>query len=442
MEELLHYVWQHRIFPTASLYTSTGKEVEVIDPGLHNADAGPDFFNAKIRIDGLLWVGNVEIHLKSSDWYKHHHERNGSYNNVILHVVKKIDCEVETSSKRALPQVELRIPQEIESHYQELMAENNYPPCYRVIAQIPIFHIHHWINNLALERLEMKTERIEKHLQATAGDWEWAFFITVARAFGFGKNTDALECWCRTMHPRQIGKHRDNALQMEALFLGQAGLLEKSTVASEQRDSHFEELQREYNFLKQKFDFQHLDPKIWKFLRLRPQNFPHVRLAQLAAWYMAHPNALAEARESKSIEEARQCFHFNSPPYWQNHYRWGSTHSSTQPQRLTNRKKKEKGTLSQAMTDLLIINALIPVLFAFGKEHNDHHLTQKVFDWLELLPPEKNTILKTWSNCGITARSAADSQALLQLQHNYCERKDCIRCKFGAYYLRQKNDKH
>lgn len=466
MEALLHYVWQHRLFPPTTLTTTQGEVVEVLDVGLHNTDAGPDFFNAKVRIGQQLWVGNVEIHLRSSDWYRHQHETDAHYNNVVLHVVEDADTTVTTLSGRSLPQLVIAVPQHVIDNYRELMVEDAYPPCHRLLPSLPLFEVHSWLSALTFERLQQKMERIDRWLAATQGDWERVAFIVLARAFGFGKNTDAFERWAATLDPQHVGKHRDDAQLIEAFFFGQAGLLAPQQLPPEEQDEHFARLVRDYRFLQQKFSLTPISPLEWKFLRLRPQNFPHVRLAQLAALYVSQHFSLANIRQTKSINDIRNLLSFNTLPYWQDRYKFGQSSSETAKQKdfpsvcnqekmVANRKKspvkshktadsleaatKPVPCLSPASVDLLLINAVIPLLFALGHHHQDETLMDRAVNWLEQIRAERNHVVRMWQEVGVTAEHAADSQALLQLKWRYCDRHDCLRCRFGTRYLQQRN---
>ena len=465
MEALLHYVWQHRQFSPKPLTTTQGEAVEVIDVGLHNTDAGPDFFNAKLRIGTQLWVGNVEIHLRSSDWFRHQHEKDEHYDNVILHVVGEADVEVTTMSGRKLPQLVIEVPQYVTDNYHELMAEDAYPPCYRLLSSLPLFEVHSWLSALTIERLQQKTERIDRWLTETRFDWERVAFIILSRAFGFGKNTDAFERWASTLDPQHTGKHLDDPQLIEAFFFGQAGLLNSERTPLAQQDAHFATLQRDYRFLQQKFSLTPISFSEWKFLRLRPQNFPHVRLAQLAALYVSRRFSLAQIRQAPSIEEARKPLSFSTLPYWNDRYKFGEIATSTtknkdfslefnQEKKRQNHEQKQKicekaaqqtkeqrkvaPCLSPASQDLLLINAVIPLLFAFGQHHQDASLMDKAVDWLEQLRAERNHVVRMWQEVGIAAEHAADSQALLQLKWQYCDRHDCLRCRFGTRYLQQR----
>jgi hypothetical protein len=282
MEQLLHYVWKHKIFPLMPLQTTSGQPVEVIDPGLPNTDAGPDFFNAKLKINGTLWVGNVELHTQASDWFRHGHNRDTVYDNVILHVVGESDCEVYYANGGIVPQLLLHCPDNVRRRYDELRQTEIYPPCYSILASLPKLTVHSWLSALQVERFEQKAQAIAARLERCNNHWEDVFFITLARNFGFGLNGDAFEAWAGHLPFRAVDKHRDSLFQVEAFFLGQAGLLEEDW----QEDCYYRELQKEFHYLQRKFELSApVSSDRWRFLRLRPGNFPHVRLAQLAWLY-------------------------------------------------------------------------------------------------------------------------------------------------------------
>lgn len=426
MEILLHYVWKHKLFPLGPLTTTDGQEVDVIDPGLHNRHQGPDFFNAKIKIGGTLWVGNVEIHDAASDWYRHHHDTDEAYDNVVLHVVGRSDMAVQTQRGRTLPQLVLEVPETVRQNYAELLAEEAYPPCYRVIPDVPKLTAHSWLSALTIERLEAKTNRILSYLQQTEGDWERTFFVTLARNFGFGTNADAFEHWALQLPPRTIAKHRDNALQVEAAFFGQAGLLDDALVPEERRDDYYRLLQNEYAFLAHKFSLTPMNARLWKFLRMRPQNFPHVRLAQLAMLYHAGHTDLSRLLEGQTREDFHRLFRTATSPYWETHYHFGLASAA------------QTKALQTASLDLIIINTVAPLLFTYGQQHMDDARCERAFALLESVPAERNFITRSWAKAGLTAANASDSQALIQLKREYCDPKDCLRCRFGGEYLRKK----
>ncbi len=437
MEQLLHYVWQHRLYDASALRTTDGARVEVIDPGLHNYDAGPDFFNAKVRVGGTLWVGNVEIHDRASDWVRHGHDADPAYDNVVLHVVGAADGAALTSAGESPPQVVLGVPAALRTNYAELLREEPYPPCWRVVPTLPRLKVHAWLSALAAERLEGKTQRIRDYVSRTDGDWERAFFTALARGFGFGTNGEAFELWAAHIPPRTVAKHRDDAFQVEAFFLGQAGLLEPELVPAARRDAYYDRLAREYAFLRHKFSLEPMDGHAWRFLRLRPQNFPHVRLSQLAQLYVARRVDLSRLVEAADAEALRALLQTEASPYWSTHYTFGRPHPARR-KGATVEAAAPRLALSAASLDLLLINTAAPLIFAYGTAHHDEALRSRAFTLLEQVHAERNFITRSWEHAGLRAQHAADSQALVELKRVYCDRKDCLRCRFGAEYLRRR----
>lgn len=427
-EEILHYCWKHKMLPDNHLQTTDGCTVEVLDPGLYNRNAGPDFFNAKIKIDGQLWVGNVEIHDCSSDWYAHGHDSDANYDNVILHVARVVDREVTNRQHAAIPQLQLDAPEKVKQHYRELIEADQYPPCYKVIPQLPTLVVHSWTDALQAERLEQKTNAIMQRLEQCQGDWDWAYFVTIARNLGFGVNGDAFEQWALSFPLRCADHHRDDLLQIEALFMGQAGLLRPEAIQQRHRekalaDPYYQRLASEYAFLANKFKLKPIDHQLWKFLRMRPQNFPTIRISQLVHLYHQHRTGLSALVSLDSLPKVRQWMTTQATDYWQTHYIFGaeSEHNTKQ--------------LSAASVDLLIINTVVPMLFAYGRYHMDDALCDRAFELLEKLKPEKNHIVDVWKGCGLDVKTAGDSQALIQLKKEYCDKRDCLRCRIGYEYL-------
>ena len=403
MERLLHYVWKHKILPLKPLTTADGQEVEVIDPGLHNHDQGPDFFNAKVRLGGTLWAGNVEVHLRSSDWYRHGHESDPAYNSVILHVVGEIDGEVRTQEGKTLPQVRLDIPESIRRSYEELCRTEDYPRCHRIISSIPSMKVHQWMDALLVERLKERSELVATRAERTGGDWERATFVTLSRSFGFGLNGDAFERWAMRIPLSAAGKHRDNLFQVEALFLGMAGLIEEVEALRSPQEVSL--LQQEFDFLKHKFSLgDAMERADWRFLRTRPKNFPYVRILQIAELYHSGRAQMSRLLEAKSVDELQECLRI-------------------------------KG-MTAASRRLLIINTVVPLLFAYGRHTSNEDICLRAIRLLEELPAEENYILRQWQACGLKVGTAADSQALIQLKRQYCDRTDYLRCRFGYEYLK------
>ena len=431
MEQLLHYVWKHKLFPVGPLCTVQGQGVEIIDPGLSNRNAGPDFFNAKVKIGGTLWVGNVEIHDRASDWFLHGHEKDPHYDNVILHVCGEIDGEATNSRGEKLVQMQLDIPEEVKLHYRELLSIDQYPPCFRIIPSLTRLVVHSWMSALQTERLSAKTEAIVGRLARCNGDWENAYFVTLARNFGFGINGDAFEQWAQSIPLHAVDHHRDNIFQIEALFLGQAGLLNMESIPEYCRkdavaDGYFDKLRREYLYLAHKFSIAPIDYRLWRFLRLRPQNFPHIRISQLAMLYYQQHASLSQILEAVNVKDAMRLLSTTVTPYWETHYTFGST------------SVRNEKHISLSSLNLLIINTVVPVLFAYGRHRGEEKYCDRAFDFLEALRPENNYIIRMWKQCGLAVDNAGDSQALIQLKKEYCDRKECLRCRFGYEYLKRK----
>ena len=422
MEQLLHYVWKHKIFPLTPLQTTAGQSVEVIDPGLPNQHDGPDFFNAKLKIDGTLWVGNVEVHLRASDWKHHGHHTDTAYDSVILHVVGESDCEVVRTDSQVIPQLCLTCPESVQAHYEELLRVDRFPSCYSILGTLPKLTVHSWLTTLQTERFEQKTRAITQRVERCNHHWEDAFFITLARSFGFGVNGDAFEEWGNLVSLRAADKHRDNLQQVEAIFLGQAGFLEDSVCP----DVYYQLLQKEYRYLHHKFGLPRMDAKHWRFLRVRPVNFPLVRLAQLASLYHASDKLLSRLVDAGTVADITKLLSVGTSAYWDTHFDF----SKSSPQRV-----KRLGGKS---LHLLVINTVIPFLYAYGRHKADEALCERAVNMLEELKAEDNRVIRLWEEAGLPVKTAADSQALLQLQQAYCDPKKCLYCRFGYEYLRKK----
>ena len=420
MEQLLHYVWKHKIFSLKELKTTTGQQVEVIDTGLANTDAGPDFFNAKLKLDGVLWIGNIEIHERSSDWFKHGHHADAGYNSVILHIASEIDTEISRSNGERIPQIQLICPEAVRTNYKELLETASYPPCYRIIPSLSPFTAHSWMSALQMERFEQKATLLNERLKRCQGNWEDAFFITLARNFGFGLNGDAFETWAHRLPFRAVDKHRNDLFQIEAIFFGQAGILEDSD-----GDGYYLRLKKEYTYLQHKFGLIPMDASLWRFLRLRPANFPHIRIAQLACLYHRAYGLLSRIMETETLQGVRDILKGGTSEYWLTHYTFGGS-SPSRPK-----------TLSNTSLDLLIINTVVTFLYAYGLHKGNRVLCARAGSFLEELKAENNYITRMWEQCGMKASNAADSQALIQLKKEYCDKKKCLYCRIGYEYLKR-----
>lgn len=436
MEHLLHYVWKHKLFPLKVLQTTTGLSVEIIDPGLHNPNAGPDFFNAKLKINDTMWVGNIEIHTHSSDWYRHGHDRDKAYDSVILHVVSKVDTEVTRSNGEPIPQLQLICPEGIRSHYEELCRADQYPCCYSILETLSKLTIHSWLTALQMERLEQKSISIGHRLKHCNNHWEDAFFITLSRNFGFGLNGDTFERWAEMLPFRAIDKHRDDLFQIEAFFFGQAGLLEACDNGEMGRgvvkeagivaDDYFLRLQKEYHYLRHKFEISRsMNASDWRFLRLRPENFPTIRLAQLAWLYRKGNTLFSQLMEAEALKAVRGLLATQTSDYWKEHYLFRKSSS-----------RKERA-MGESSLNLIIINTVVPFLYTYGLHKADERMCDRAGRFLCELKAEDNHVIRSWRLAGLAVASASDSQALLQLQKEYCDKRKCLYCRFGYEYLRR-----
>jgi hypothetical protein len=418
-ESILHYVWQNKLFTAHDLKTIDGERVEIVDVGKFNTDAGPDFFNAKIKIGDTLWAGNVEIHTRSTDWKKHNHQVDKVYDSVILHVVAEVDDEVYRVDGEKIPQLKLTYPAQIETNYERLINEQKWIPCADKIGMVPGIFIQSWKNALLTERLEQKMNAIERLLADNNQHWEEAFYITLARNFGFGMNNQAFESLAKSLPMSVLGKHKDSLFQLEALLFGQSGLLEKNDAT----DEYFRELKQEYHFLKAKFELQPIDGSQWKLLRLRPDNFPYIRIAQFAALVHSSTKLFSKMVENPNIDYLQQLFLCEPTDYWKTHYLFSTASPS---------KTKKLGSQS---INTILINTVVPFLFCYASQKGSEDLKESALQILEKMPSERNAIVTGWQNVGVDSVSAYDSQALIQLKKQYCDEKKCLRCRIGHKVL-------
>ncbi|WP_165021296.1 MULTISPECIES: DUF2851 family protein [unclassified Dysgonomonas] len=421
MEDILHYVWKFRLFQK-DLKTTTGTPIEVIDVGLSNTNEGPDFFNAKIKIGDKLWAGNIEIHRSSSDWTKHKHQTNKSYNSVILHIVEKVDCAVYNELQQEVPQCEITYPKHIDENYSFLIHSNTDIACCNYIGSTPPFHMNSWMNSLLIERLERKSNHISDLLKQFNNSWDDVFYILLSRNFGFGLNSDSFERLAQSLPLKYIQKQGDNLIQIEALLFGQAGMFDDI----EKKDDYFVLLQKEYEFLRNKYELEPLDLYIFKKLRTRPTAFPQIRIAQLAALLHSSHGLFSKIISCQDIGRIRLMFHVNASEYWQTHYQFGVT---------SERKSKYLG---DASLDIILINTVAPILFAYGKAINSEEHCERALLFLETIKPELNSITKRFSKLKVPLKNAADSQAIIQLKREYCELRKCLFCRVGHQLLTMK----
>lgn len=416
----MQYVWKHRLWRSEDMVTNTGKKVRVVDPGLLNTDAGPDFFNAKIEIDGHMWVGNVEMHYRATDWKRHRHDSDKAYDSVILHVVAKDDAPVRRTNGELIPQLVLEVSPQFNADYASLVGATIEVPCAEKIKQVPHLTIVEWVEGLAFERLHGKVERIHQLLDSFNGSWEDVCYVTLARNFGFGINNDAFERLARRTPLRLLGKHSDSVLQIEALLFGQAGMLDAQKPGM---DSYYNQLCTEYAFLSNKFQLTPMEKESWKLFRIRPQNFPYRRIAMLAQYIEGGFRMMNRILEAEGEKEMRALFEVELSGYWTKHYTFGKPN------------ERATATLSRSSIDIILINTVAPLLYAYGELTGNYEMTDKAIKLLEDLRAENNSIVSHFVAYGIDCPDALTSQALVQLKREYCDARKCIYCKIGHHLL-------
>lgn len=419
-EEFLHYIWKYKLFEKETLITTNGQPVEILSTGFQSSNAGADFINAKVKIGDTLWAGNVEIHIRSSDWNRHLHQNNNDYNNVILHVVYHHDQDIYNAQQQAVQTVVLQFKEEIFERYKQLKNTNQTIACADSLPTIDSFTLTHWREKLLIERFENKTQIIENLLETTKNDWNESFYIFLARAFGFNINAYAFEMLAKSLSQKILAKHKNQLFTIEALLFGQAGMLEKQDI----EDQYYRNLQKEYIFLQKKYQLKPVESYLWKFLRLRPINFPTLRISQFAVLIFKSHSLFSQIIKIKNLEDLEKIFDLQTSEYWQTHYTFG---------KISPKKKK---TLGKTAVHLLIINSIIPFLFFYAKKIKNTVLEDLAFEWLEKLPSEKNKILEEWKNLGLKIENAAHSQAFLQLSNQYCALQKCLDCAIGNRILK------
>jgi hypothetical protein len=420
MEELMQYVWQHKLWLSNDMHTVDGRTVQVIDPGLINHDAGPDFFNAKIKIGGELWSGNVEIHVRASDWRRHNHHLDEAYDSIILHVVGIDDLAITRANGEIIPQLVMPCAKDFTARFNALVNNPHHElACANDIATIPELYITDWLSSLAYQRLYNKVTRIQELLAKFNSDWEEVCYITFARALGFGLNSEPLHRLALSLPLRFMRKHSDSLLAMEALLFGQAGFLD---VISKD-DPYTSQLAREYSFLSTKFSL--IQPKSlgWKMARMRPPNFPHRRIALLAATMEGGFRMMSRILGTKSAEDAIKLFDIQLTGYWASRYNFGPTSGIYIP------------ALSLSSSRVLVINLVVPMLYAYGLHYDDTAICDRAVDILHELPAEHNSIIKLFTQAGISCTDAFTSQALIELRRSYCETRKCLYCRLGHRML-------
>lgn len=419
-EDFLHYLWKHKLFDNQNLTTESGESIQILKSGEHNQDAGPDFSNARIMVEKTAWAGNVEIHIQSSDWNKHKHHSDKSYDNVILHVVYDHDKDIKNSMGGYIPVLKLknRIPLHLLNNYQKLNSSNDWIPCANQIKNVDEFTVQLWLNRMIIERLESKVIAIEQELTLLKNNWDECFYRILCRNFGFKVNAMPFQWMAQSLPYLYIQRQQNSLLQIESLLFGQAGMLENSF-----KDEYPLILKKEYQHLKNKYSLNPIEPSSWKFLRLRPLNFPTIRISQIANLFFRNKKFFSAILDCEKLSEVRDLFETESSSYWNDHYKFD----------VQSKFKKKK--LGISSINNLVINTVIPFLFLYGKLKKEESFQNRALQFLETLPSEKNLITRQWEALGIENSNAFQSQALLQLKNMHCKQKKCLNCGIGNKLL-------
>ncbi len=415
-EKLLHFIWQKQYYNPNELVTVSGEPLKVIATGTYNFDQGPDFKQARVQIRQTTWAGNIELHLRTSDWYRHQHQHDRNYDNVILHVVWKHDAE-----QNGVPVLELenRVPKVLLEKFEGLMNQTSFIPCEKMMTRVEEIHWQSWKDRLVAERLQRKSAVVLKYLEENKGNWEETCWWIIARNFGSRVNMAAFEEMAKSLSLPLLARHRSQQIQLESLFMGQAGLLREKISG----DDYYTLLQREYHFFREKYRLKPVSQPVY-FLRMRPGNFPTLRLAQLAALMHKTTHLFARIRDAADAAELRELFDVFANDYWHYHYRFGEG---------TRYREKRMGAV---MSDSLLINAVVPLLFAYGLYHGDEATKQKAMDLLERTTAENNSITQGFRRMGVKNSNGYDSQAITELKNEYCNNKRCLECMIGNVLLK------
>jgi hypothetical protein len=421
-ERLLQFIWQFQYFSKNELHVEQGDKLSILYPGQYNINQGPDFLNAKVIIGAATWAGNIELHICSSDWLKHNHGSDKNYVNVILHVVWEHDVEITTDSGCVLPALSLKnlVPKVLLQRYESLMASQHFVPCQMYLPVLNEISWLAWKERLAVERLHRKSTLIIDQLAEANNHWEEVFWRMLARNFGIKVNADIFEDVAKTLSVNILAKHKNQIHQLEALLLGQAGLLERDF-----EEDYPQLLQREYRFFQKKYLLTQIAVKPF-FLRMRPANFPTIRLGQLAMLIHLSSHLFSRVKETGDVNEVKQLLNVTANDYWHYHYLLDEP-SDYQPKQL-----------GRQMAENIVINTIVPVLFSYAFYNSDEQLKDKCLQWLAALSAEKNSITNKWTSFKVSNANAMESQALIELKNNYCNEKRCLECSVGNRLLRDK----
>ena len=420
-EDFLHYVWKYQKLTSLELQTVKGETISILHPGYYLETAGPDFFNAQIIIANQKWAGNIEIHVKSSDWYLHNHERDIAYNNVILHVVWEHDSDVFAPNNQEIPVVELRnyVNKELLFSYKNLIAQKSWIYCENQIQEVNSFVVSNWQERLFFERLERKSQYVFDNLVVTQNDWEAVLFLLLAKNFGLNTNGVSFFKIAQSIPFSVIRKEASDLQNLEALFFGMAGLLDY-----DKEDTYFKDLQFRFYYLLQKYAIERVNIEPLQFFKHRPDNFPTIRLAQFASLYHQEKHLFSKITNEFSLPLLYERFAVTTSEYWQTHYQFD---------KISPKKSKK---LTKSFIDLLLINTIIPIQFAYAKNQGKE-ITEELIALMQSLDSEKNAILDKFKSIGISTKNAFEAQTLLQLKSEYCNKSRCLDCAIGSELLKQ-----
>lgn len=421
-EDFLHYIWKFGLFDKVNLLSTAGQSIEIIKQGEHNKDSGPDFFNAKIKIGGTLWAGNVEIHINSSDWIKHNHQYDEAYNNVILHVVLNHDAEVYQRPNEAIPTLEIkfRILPNVKQNYELLKGSTKNIPCANSLKDIKEITSSNWLQRMAIERLESKTIFVNQLFEETKKDWQETFYRLLASNFGFKTNSEPFLLLAKKLPLNIIFKHKNDLFQLESLLFGIAGLLDQTF-----EEEYPRKLQNEFEFLRKKYQLVPIKYETWKYMRMRPLNFPTLRIAQFAILLHNSSHLFSKVLEENNLASIIAMFKHNCSQYWDTHYSFTS---------VSENKKK---TIGESAIELLLINSVAPLLFFYGKIKNEQKYIDRAIDFLTQLKPESNKTVKEFTSHKLIVQNACDTQGLIHLEKEYCRKFKCLNCAIGNELLKK-----
>lgn len=433
-EKLLQYVWLHRAFNTHDLRTTKGESITIISPGTWNRNAGPDFLDARIQVENTLLAGNIELHLKASDWIKHGHDNNNHYKNLILHVVHESDLNEEDLLPHYVPAVELqgRIPGILLERYTNLMQHDGNILCAGQLNMVDDLTWLSWKDRLLVERWQQKTTLFSQWMDENQNNWEETFYKALARNFGVPVNGDAFESLSTSLPLKIVTLHKHNIMQTEALLFGQAGMLTEKF-----REEYPQKLQQEYQFLQKKYQLTPVKPHLWKWMRMRPSAFPSIRIAQFAALIHQSSHLFSKILETSEVKSIYQMFDVSAPDYWDNHYHFIKHNEKAKEGQTTPKRKKNLG---KNMVENILINTICPILAMYDRFQLNGNYLDRAFQWMRTLPCENNRYTREWEKINIPNSSAWDSQALLHLTKNYCMGKRCLDCSVGNKILRNKKE--